>query len=395
MILRRSFTTGLVAAASLSRPLGPALSLEVDPLQAAIDDAIAEERIVGTVVLIAHKGRIVYERAAGLADREIGRAMTLETPFRLASLTKPYTTLATLRLFDQGTLSPEQRLADWLPTFAKHYGAVTLDQLLSHTAGFDYGFQQSADGSYHRAGISDGMDEKTLSLEDNIARIASVPPDREPGTGWRYSVATDILGAVIAAATKQPLPDAIAALVTQPLGIRTTFHWTGEPLAAPYRDGETAPVLMTGVTEVPLPFVEGPGVRFDPDRATRAIAFPSGGGGMIGRAHEVLAVLESFRNGSMLSPTMRDAAQAARVGIEAAPQGPGWGVSWLGPVLLDPRIAGTGLSAGTVSWGGVYGHMWAMDFAKETTLLSLSNTAFEGMFGRYPQALKAALFPGG
>jgi CubicO group peptidase (beta-lactamase class C family) len=392
MILRRTFTAGLIAASLPLRSTGASHAFFDKPLERAIDAALAERRIVGTVVLVAHKGKLIYQRAAGLADRESGRVMTVDTPFRLASVTKPVTILAAMKMIEQGVLSPRDRLASWLPVFKKYYPDVTIDHLLSHTAGFDYRFQQTALGAYAAAGISDGMDDGDISLGENLSRIASVEPDRAPGHAWRYSVATDVLGGVLEAALKRPLDRIITELVTTPLGLDLKFHWRGAALASAYRDGEPEPVTMTGVTEVPLPFIDGPGVRFDPSRATRADAFPSGGGGMAGRAMDVLTVLEAFRHGPALSPAMRAAAREVRVGPEAQPQGPGWGYAWLGPVLLDPTASQTTLSVGSISWGGVYGHMWAIDFERDLTLLELSNTAFEGMFGQFPRDLKAAVF---
>ena len=71
-------------------------------LDAVIDAAVAEERIVGTVVMVAEHGEIVYARAAGFADREAGKPAAQDTIFRLASVTKPMVAAATLALVDAG-----------------------------------------------------------------------------------------------------------------------------------------------------------------------------------------------------------------------------------------------------------------------------------------------------
>ncbi len=364
-------------------------------LDAAIEDAVAEGRIAGGVVLVAENGKIVYERAAGHADRETGRQMQIETPFRFASVTKAFTTMAILKLMGAGRLSPEDRVTTYLPGFTPRLADgsiadIRIGHLMAHTAGLDYRFQQPAGGSYARAEVSDGLDESRGSLEANLARIASVPLDRIPGEGWRYSVATDILGGVIEAVTGMSLDGAISALVSEPLQLSAAFHWPQEDLAVPYHDGKPAPVRMTVGVEVPQPYSEGPGVRFDPERIRDAAAWPSGGAGMAGRARDVLALLEAYRTGAFLGDDLREAARMPRVGAEAQAMGPGWGFSWLGAVLIDPASTGSQLSNGSVSWGGTYGNWWGIDFARKRSVISMTNTAYEGMSGRFAQSIAAA-----
>ncbi|MFE0018655.1 serine hydrolase domain-containing protein [Mesorhizobium sp. NPDC059054] len=361
----------------------------------AIDLALLERRIVGAVVLVAKDGTLIYQRAAGLANRETRRLMTVETPFRFASLSKLFTTMAALKLLEAGALSADDLVSRWLPCFAPrteegNLAGITVGHLMSHVAGLDYAFQQPADGPYHVMGISDGLDEATLSLDQNLRRIASVPLDRAPGVTWRYSVATDVLGAVVSAAAGAPLPQAMDRLVLRPLKLRASFHWGGDDLAVPYRDGEHGPLLVDTIVDVPLPGIPGAGMRFDPHRIYRREAFPSGGAGMAGLAMDMLRLLEAYRDGMFLSSALRHAARQERVGPEAKTQGPGWGFGWMGSVLIDPASAQSPLSKGSVSWGGVYGHMWAIDFERSLSVIALTNTAFEGMLGQFPKHIIAA-----
>jgi CubicO group peptidase (beta-lactamase class C family) len=364
-------------------------------LDAAIEDAVAEGRITGGVVLVAENGEIVYERAAGHADRETGRQMQIETPFRFASVTKAFTTMAILKLMEAGRLSPEDRVTTYLPGFTPRLADgsiadIRIGHLMAHTAGLDYRSQQPAGGPYARAEVSDGLDESRGSLEANLARIASVPLDRIPGEGWRYSVATDVLGGVIEAVTGMGLDEATRKLVSEPLQLSAAFHWPEEDLAVPYRDGKPTPVRMTVGVEVPQPYIEGPGVRFDPERIRDAVAWPSGGAGMAGRARDVLALLEAYRTGAFLGDDLREAARMPRVGAEAQAMGPGWGFSWLGAVLIEPASTGSQWSNGSVSWGGTYGNWWGIDFARKRSVISMTNTAYEGMSGRFAQSIAAA-----
>src|SRR5262245_55074770 len=161
----------------------PALAAEVDRV---IDQSLSSHSIVGAVALIALDGKVVYRRAAGLADREAGRAMRLDTLFRLASLTKPIVSTAAMILIERGQIALDDPVTRWLPTFrpALPNGdrpPITVRQLLTHTSGLNYGFLQAAGGDYHRAGISDGLDEPGRSMEDNLSRLASVPLIFRPG----------------------------------------------------------------------------------------------------------------------------------------------------------------------------------------------------------------------
>ncbi|MBX5173497.1 beta-lactamase family protein [Rhizobium sp. NZLR1b] len=364
-------------------------------IDVAIEDALVEGRIAGCVVLVAEDGKLVYERAGGHADRETGRQMQIETPFRFASVTKAFTTMATLKLIEAGRLSPEDKVTKYLPKFAPRLANssiadIRISHLMTHTAALDYRSQQAADGPYARAGVSDGLDESRGSLDANLDRIASVPLDRVPGEGWRYSVATDVLGGVIEAVTGMTLNDAISALASGPLQLSAAFHWPEEDLAVPYHDGKLAPVRMAVGVELPQRYSEGTGVRFDPDRIRDATAWPSGGAGMAGRSRDVLALLEAYRTGSFLGDDLREAARKPRVGAEAQAMGPGWGFSWLGAVLIDPASTGSQWSNGSVSWGGTYGNWWGIDFAKKRSVVSMTNTAYEGMSGRFAQSIAAA-----
>jgi len=196
-----------------------ALSARINPL---LDGVLRQQRLVGAVVLVRHGGQEVYRRAAGLLDREAGMPMRDDALFRLASVSKPIVSTAALALVGQQRLGLDDRVTRWLPYFAPRQpdgsvAPITVRHLLTHTAGLDYGFFQPPGGAYARAGVSDGMDASRISLEDNLRRLATVPLAYAPGTRWAYSIATDVLGAVIEAVTGLPLAQAVQQLVTAPL----------------------------------------------------------------------------------------------------------------------------------------------------------------------------------
>lgn len=379
----------------------PSDSLIASRLDAVIDGAVAAERIVGAVVLVARGGETVYTRAAGLADREAGIAMRTDAIFRLASVAKLFTAAGVLALVSRGTLDLDRPVTDWLlaftPTFEGQPAVITMRHLLSHSAGLSYGFFEPEDGPFAQAGVSDGMDRSGLTLSDNIRRLASVPLSFAPGSAFRYSLGIDVAGAVIEAATGLTLPEAIRGLVTEPLGLADTGFTLSDTsrLAVAYADDTPRPRRMHEPDC--LPFLPGMGgVVMDPSRVFDTEAFPSGGAGMVGTASEVLRLIEVLRQGGanimaagLATEMARD--QIAGIYIEGSP---GWGYGLGFSVLRDSQAAGVAEPAGTWRWGGAYGHSWFTDPNSGLTVVALTNTAFEGMSGagRFSADLSRAIY---
>jgi len=139
-------------------------------LDAVIDAALRESRLVGTVVVVVRRGEPVYRRAAGWADRESGRPMRQDTLFRIASLSKPIVSTAAMVLVAHGRLALDDAVDRWLPYFrpAGPDGAparITVRHLMTHTAGLSYRFlEPDVHGPYARAGVCDGMARSELTL---------------------------------------------------------------------------------------------------------------------------------------------------------------------------------------------------------------------------------------
>jgi CubicO group peptidase (beta-lactamase class C family) len=366
-------------------------------LDAALDAAVEQQRIVGGVVIVLREGAPVYRRAIGLADRETQRPMQIDTVFRLASVTKPIASVAALRLVEAGKLELDAPITRYLPDFRPKLGdrepSITVRQLLTHTSGLSYGHMQPADGPYAKLGVSDGMDAPGLAFEEELRRIVAAGLFFEPGTQWGYSVGIDVVGAAIERVTGQSLPEAIAALVTRPLDMaHTTFHATPDQLlAAPYADGRP-PVRMSDPQVVP--FFGLAGIRFSPSRAFDASSFPSAGGGMNGTADEVARFLEVVRSGGgpLLTASTAEAMRSNQTGALPIVLGPGWSFGFGGAVLVDPAAARTPQSTGTWMWGGVWGHSWFVDPVRRLVVVGLTNTAIEGMMGQFPITVRDAIY---
>jgi CubicO group peptidase (beta-lactamase class C family) len=367
-------------------------------LGAAIDRALAEKRIVGTVVEVAHRGTVIFHRAAGFADRETQRPLQENGIFRLASLTKPVVTVITMQLVEQGRIRLDAPVTDYLHDFRPRLAdgsepRILLHHLLTHTSGLRYKFAEVGDGPYHRLNVSDGLDQPGLGIEENLRRLAAVPLLFAPGTGWGYSLGLDVMGAVIEKVSGQSLPDVLRERITGPLGLTdTAFNVVDvSRLVKAYADGKPEPVVMTDGMDVP---VFDSTCRFAPSRILDPGSYPSGGAGLAGTAKEFMRFLEVIRTGG--APVLKSQTVAEmlkdQVGAQAQTRGPGWGFGYGWAVLSDAAGSGSPQSQGTIQWGGAYGHSWFIDPASELSVVALTNTAFEGMVGAFPVEIRDAVY---
>ncbi len=355
-------------------------------------------QIVGGVLLVAQGGVLRYVSARGWADRERRVSVTRGTRFRLASLTKLLTSVAVLQLCEQGMLSLDAPVTDWLPAFRPRLSdgresVITLRHLLSHSSGLGYGFEQPPGNTYELAGVSDGLDRVAFDLQENLTRLAKLPLLFEPGTAWGYSLATDVLGAVIEQGTGRGLSQVIDEQVTRPLGMASTsFRQDQGRLARAYKDGADVPER---IGDDDLLVLESGTVRVSSGRVYDAQAYESGGAGMLGTADDYLKLLECLRLGG--APLLNSVSTAALLSnaigkVTLKGRGAGWTFG-LGPVILaDPLAAGQRQGAGTWSWCGVYGSHYWVDPVSEISLVVLTNTAVAGAWGRFADALVEAVY---
>lgn len=366
-------------------------------LDRVLDRAIADGTLVGAVVAVSVKGRPVYRRAVGFQDREAGLPMAEDTIFRLASVTKPVVTVAAFGLLEDGAFDLDAPITQWLPDFRPALrdgtpATITIRHLLGHTAGLYYRFLGIGGGRYDAANISDGLDQPGLSLEENLRRLASVPLLFAPGTSWCYSMATDVLAAVLCQVTSLSLPDLIQARIGGPTAWRDTGFVVGDRrrLAVPYADGEAGTVRMGAYHEVAV----GRGfLRFAPERSFTPGSYPSGGSSLHGTAPEILAFLEGVRTHRLISKGSLALMTGDILGDSPLPDAPpGWGFG-LGVATLKDRVpSGTPQANGSFGWGGAYGHTWFVDPANDLTVVALTNTTLAGMSGWFPEAVRDAAY---
>lgn len=343
---------------------------------------LSDELTHGAVVVVAHDGHIVYHRAAGYADPVSKTPMQENSLFRLASITKAFTSLAAAALIEQGKMQLDDPVTKWLPDFQpKTAGGetpvITIRQLLAHTAGLDYRWAQPENGPYAQAGISDGLDISGITLEENIQRLGSVTLNYEPGTSWLYSLSPEVMGAIVAKAHGSTFQAAMKELITDPLGMTDTTFTVEEKDRARI----TAPYFMdNGLKRMQADQLvineDGWRFLFSPERAFDPNEYPSGGVGLVGTGADLLRLVEAIRTNHC--PTISEALMkemSANLFPKGVPEDPsmGFGLGW--GVLLDPALADTPQSPGTLFWGGVYGHRWFTDPAKKLSVAIMTTTA--------------------
>lgn len=356
-----------------------------------IVDHAMDRTIVGANILIKLNGELVYDRQAGFFDREADRPMAPRTIFRLASVTKPMVSVAALAMVEAGRMRLDDPVTRYLPDFRPRLAdgsapPITISQLMTHTSGLSY----DLDNGNGRPAAG-GTGPSDFNLAENIRRIAALPLAFPPGTGWRYSVAIDVLGRVMEVADGRSLPEIVKTRVTDPLGMADTAFRPVDPsrLAVVYADG-TPPTRMGDIERVK----DGESfVEFWTGRAFDPTAFPSGGAGMIGTAEDFLVFLEAMRQGGrpLLSPaSMPLLTEAHTVDIDPAPSGQGYSHGW--SIYRDPTVQKVPCKPGTWGWGGIYGHQWYVDPASGLTIVIFTNTAIEGCVGAFPKDIFQAAY---
>lgn len=368
-------------------------------LDAAIGSALAQDRIVGTVVAVARGGVPVYFEAHGFADRETRRPMATDAVFLLASATKPITSAAALALIERGAFDLDMAVTRHLPEFRPRWRETTPDitvrHLLTHTSGLYYPFQEPECGSAHLADVSSGLDLPGLTGVEAMARLASIPLRFLPGTEYNYSLSLDVLGEFMAAATGRDLPDLVAETIAGPLGMtdtafairdetRLVTHYGVDAQGRPLRMGETywGPTLASPA-------------RMAPRRLFNPASYPSGGGGMAGTAGDFLNFLEALRLGgsAILSP-QSVAAMTTNALPAAIPQAlePGWTYGFGTETLSDPSRATGPERPGAFKGSGGYGHRWFVDPQLELAAVICTNSAPEGVRGAFVRDTRAAIY---
>ena len=355
-------------------------------LQAVVDAG----DLSGFVTLIWRKGQIVQVNAIGRRDIAADLPMTRETLFRIASMTKPVTSIAALMLLEDGKLRLDDPITKWLPEFSDMqvlkdaagpvedtYPAardITVEDLMTHRAGLAYAFTSVgpiAQAHEDRLGPPLGT---PLTPDAWLKALGSLPLSYPPGERFHYSHATEVLGFLVARIEGKPLGQVLKDRIFGPLGMNDTDFWA----PAAKRDRMAKLYRMNPDTEK-LEDVSFPHVDEQP-------AFEAGGGGLVSTADDYLKFarmllgkgevdgvrLVKAETVEMMAENRLTEAQRA-VPFMGMPfwmsQGFGLGLS----VVLDAEKhawMGAG-SAGAFGWPGAFGTWWQADPAEDLIAIYL------------------------
>ncbi len=350
-------------------------------------------RLPGMVTLVARRGRVAYLDSYGLRDVGAGVAMGEDTVFRIYSMTKPLTSVAVMMLYEEGHFQLDDPIAHHLPMFAdmrvfssgdaERYetiaanGPITFRQLLTHTAGLTYGFLEATpvDGLYRRHGVD--FQSAECPLLEMMAPLAAQPLLCQPGAEWNYSVATDVLGALVEVISGQDFGSFLRERVLIPLAMHDTdFHVREENhgrFAANYtrsRDG--------GLKQID-------GAR--DSRYLKPRALISGGGGLVSTIADYFRFCSLLRNHGELEGVrllgrktvefmtrnhlrgdMADMGQPRF--SESSYSGVGFGLGF--SVMIDAAKAEIMGSPGEYAWGGAASTAFWIDPQEDMAVILLT-----------------------
>ncbi len=369
------------------RDLSPARPEDVglDPgglaaVDAAVSKFIDEGEIGGALLLVARRGRIAHVRALGVRDIETREPVEADTLFHIYSMTKPVTAVAMMILHEAGLWRAEDPIARHLPGLeaprvfagvtaagdmclepARH--APTMGELMTHTAGFTYGFDLADPLSQLYLAANPWAAE---NLADFAARIATLPLAYQPGARWLYSVSMDLQGAIIERLSGQSLPEFMEERIFRPLGmVDTAFHTPPgkrSRLAGVYRRSKRRGLVPVERTILP-------------DYASPP-SFASGGGGLISTAADYARFAQmlldrgTFAGTRILGPQsvnamtrnrLSEAMLAGGFGVGSQQIRPGFGYAYNGAVFTDPALARIPVGKGTYQWDGAAGTWFWVD----------------------------------
>lgn len=375
------FSPWMAVADNLSYAAAESVGMSSDRLARiapVLQQYVEEGELVGVVSMIARRGEIVHFDDYGVLNSDTGQVVEKDSIFRIYSMTKPITTLAVMMLYEEGKLQLNDPVERHLPAFrnvrvAGLGGALvapqrpmTVQMLMTHTAGLTYGVfgDTLIDRQYRDADVMTAPDNTTL-----IERLGNIPLQNQPGTRFHYSVATDVLGALVEAVSKQTLGEFFHERIFAPLEMNDTFFQV---------PAEKLPRFGTNHTYNPqsaqLEISDRPADSNFVNRQT----FESGGGGLLSTAEDYMRFAQMVLNGGELNgariignKTLEYMTQNHLAGIFGAngqhdPQelpgfarGTGFGLGFA--VIDEPTAAGGVGSVGEYYWGGAAGTIFWID----------------------------------
>jgi CubicO group peptidase (beta-lactamase class C family) len=254
-----------------------AVGLSADRLErigSIVQKSIDDKRIAGAVTLVMRHGKVAWFKAQGMADREASKPMNTDALFRICSMTKPITSLAIMMLYDEGRFLLDDPVSKYLPEFKnpKVYVKpahgdpytipatkdITVRDLLRHTSGITYQWQEDLGPLYQKGNVASGLLPYDGTIEESTKRLAAQPLLFNPGDRWEYSLGIDVIGRLVEVLSGKPLDVFFRERIFEPLGMKDTYFFVPDnkvdrlATAYTYYDGK-------GLQRFPdTPIAEGP-----------------------------------------------------------------------------------------------------------------------------------------
>lgn len=367
-----------------------------DHLKKYVDDGL----LPGWLIAVARRGEVVHLSTYGHADVESGTPLSTDTIFRIYSMTKPLTSVATMMLWEEARIDLNDPVSKYIPSFADlkvfKRGSSTAPvfegvtepmrvwHLLTHTSGLTYGFLMShvVDEMYRKAGFEWGV-PKGKNLEEVCDLLANLPLLFQPGSEWNYGMSTDVLGRVVEVASGVRLDEFVDARICRPLGMDDTSFWVPAEKA-----GRLATLYApTPGTKKAFPLKTQSGFVLQPPDCL------IGGGGMVSTAGDYMKFADMLRRGGVAEPTLGGArllsprtvaymasnhlpgsADLSEFGrpifSETTYEGFGFGLGF--SVLQDPARSKMAGSLGDYGWGGAASTVFSVDPVEDMVTLFMT-----------------------
>jgi CubicO group peptidase (beta-lactamase class C family) len=370
-------------------------------LEATLHEHVARGELAGLVSLASRPGRPLRCIAIGRRDVQRDLPVARDTIFRIASLTKPVTSVAALTLLDEGLFDLDEPITRVAPELAElrvlrdaegplddtvpAERAITFRDLLTHRSGLTYAeFHRGPIRAAYASTLGAEIDN-ALSPDEWIAKLATLPLIDQPGAGFHYGVSSDLLGFLIARIERTTLGAVMRRRVFEPLGMHDTFF------AVP-NDKRHRRAALTGFDDAGrlTTLTATPGGHALAERPD-TMTFESGSGGLWSTADDYLTFARLFVGGgavdgvrllrsdtcarmmsNQLTPTQR--AEARMLGRASFARGHGYGLGVA--VVMEPDSADALLcngGKGTVGWPGAFGGWWQADPTDGSVLVFLSH----------------------
>ncbi len=338
-------------------------------------------------VLVGRGDDIALQWSSGVADDAI---------FRIASMTKPITSVAFMQLVEQGKVALTDPVAKYIPEFAKlgvfvggggNVPFITrapttqmrVVDLLRHTAGFTYSFQEqgNVDAAYRKTDVESWSKNTSQSVIDTLAQI---PLEFDPGTQWNYSVATDILGILVERISGLSLPEYFQTHIFGPLGMTDTFFQVPADKAARIPEG------FGFDPEAKMKLIDKAGAD---SMWAKGWSFNSGGGGLASSVADYHRFCRMLLNGGALNgaqilspktielmtanhiPGGQDLTQMSKsLFSEAEMAGIGFGLGFA--TTIDSAATLAPCSNGDFYWGGMYSTAFFVDPVEDIIMIFMT-----------------------